>query len=308
MLEAIFVSTFAAVWLFIIGLTMKGEAGILRERIETLRLSADQDIELVAPELAYPFGERIIRPALRRIAGAVSRFFPANAVANADKKLKRAGNPWRLKPLEFIGLKVIVFVIFLGAGVAYALLREKDPAYQIAVVIIGLIIGIALPDALLDGAIRKRHSAIRRSLPDSLDLLVVCAEAGLGFDGAVSKLVERARGPLAEEFAKALQDMSVGRSRMEALEAMAARVDMPEVTTFVAAVHQSDVLGVSIAHVLRVQAESIRVNRNLRARETAGKLPVKMLFPLVFFIFPALFVVLLAPAIIAIMQVFNVSK
>jgi tight adherence protein C len=143
---------------------------------------------------------------------------------------------------------------------------------------------------------------IRRSLADCLDLLVVCTEAGLGFDGALAKVVDRMSGPLSDEFRKVLQDMSVGRTRVEALRAMAARVGLPELISFVAAIHQADLLGVSIAHVLRVQADSLRTQRNLRARETAAKLPVKLLFPLVFFIFPAIFVVVLSPGAIQIIR------
>jgi tight adherence protein C len=177
---------------------------------------------------------------------------------------------------------------------------EAQPAIRVLGVAIGGLIGLTIVDAILDSMIRERHRTIRRSLADCLDLLVVSAEAGLGFDGALAKVVERVRGPLADEFRRVLQEMSIGKTRMEALRAMSTRVGMPELTTFVAAIHQADLLGVSIAHVLRVQAETLRSQRNIRARESAAKLPVKMLFPLVFFIFPAIFIVLLSPAVIQI--------
>lgn len=300
MLTLICISTFATVCLLVIGATMKGERAILHDRVERLRLLMDQDIEMVAPELSRPFGERVTKPWLEKLAALAARFLPGNIVANTNMKLQRAGNPKRLKAAEFIGLKVLSAIIFTVIGIAAAVFLEAEPMYRVLAAIIGIVVGLTLPDSILDHIIRERQRLVRKSLADCLDLLVVSAEAGLGFDGAVAKVVEKMKGPLAEEFNKALQDMSVGRTRMEALRAMAQRINMPEMTTFVAAIHQADMLGVSISHVLRVQAESLRSLRNLRAREAAAKLPVKLLFPLVFCIFPAIFIVLLGPGAITI--------
>lgn len=299
-ITAISFLSFATVCLFVIGITMKGERAILRDRVESLRLSIEQDIEMIAPELTQSFDERVIKPWLGKLAGLFGRFVPANALANAAAKLDKAGNPWKLKPAELMGLRVLSFIVFLAAGIAFAVFVEVQPAIRVLGVAIGGLIGLTLVDAILDSMIRERHRMIRRSLADCLDLLVVSAEAGLGFDGALAKVVERVRGPLSDEFRRVLQEMSIGKTRMEALRSMSTRVGMPELTTFVAAIHQADLLGVSIAHVLRVQAETLRSQRNIRARESAAKLPVKMLFPLVFFIFPAIFIVLLSPAVIQI--------
>ena len=300
MLAIICILAWATVCLFVIGLAMKGEHELVRKRIDALRLSLDEDIELVAPELTLPFDERVLRPWLRNLSTTFSRFLPSNAAANVGAKLDRAGNPWKLKPTEYIGLKTISLVIFSVGGVIIALFGDMSAIYRVIAMMVSAVIGLTLPDCLLEQAIRERQRIIRKALPDCLDLLVVSAEAGLGFDAALAKVVERAHGPLPDEFRKVLQDMSVGRSRMEALRAMANRVGMPELTTFVAAIHQADLLGVSIAHVLRVQADSLRVQRNLRARESAAKLPVKLLFPLILFIFPSIFVVILGPGIIQI--------
>ncbi|MBI2844119.1 MAG: type II secretion system F family protein [Armatimonadetes bacterium] len=302
MLIVIFICSFATVCLATVGLTMKGEQALVRDRVEALRLLLEQDIEMVAPELTSPFGERIIRPWLRKVSEVFAGLLPSNAAANIAAKLEQAGNPRKLKPAEMLGLKVLSFFFFTALGLLAGLflLDESRLIYRVLVLGMGMIVGYTLPEAQLDRAIRERHRQMRRSLADCLDLLVVCAEAGLGLDGALAKVVERMKGPLSEEFRRVLQDMSIGRTRMEALRAMSKRVKMSELTTFVAAIHQADLLGVSIAHVLRVQAESLRMQRNLRAREAAAKLPVKMLFPLVFFIFPAILIVLLTPGVIQI--------
>lgn len=300
MLTLIFITSFTTVCLLAIGLTIRGESAIIRDRMESMRILLEQDMDMIVPELSSPFVDRVLRPWLIRIAALFSRFVPKNAISNIEARLNSAGNPWRLKPLEFIGLKAICVLMFVGMSVTLFILWDTTLLYKVPIAAILILIGFILPDALLNNTIGERRRQIRKSLADSLDLLVVCTEAGLGFDGAISKTVERMRGPLPDEYRRVLQDMSVGKTRMESLKAMADRVGVSELTTFVAAIHQADQLGVSIAHVLRVQAESLRTLRNLHARETAAKLPVKMLFPLVLFIFPAIFAVMLGPSFIEI--------
>lgn len=305
MLLLISISVFATVCLFVIGLTMKGERALISERISSLKLTIEQDVEMLNPELTVPFGRRVVSPWLEKISNLFSKLLPANYASTIGMKLVRAGNPWHLKASEFIGIKALVFILFAAGGFGLVSMTEMSTLHQVMTVILAVVIGYALPETILEQRIRERKRLILRSLADCLDLLVVSAEAGLGFDAAIAKVVERAQGPLAVEFDRVLRDMSIGRSRMEALRAMSDRIDLPEVTTFVAAIHQADLLGVSIAQVLRVQAESMRIQRNLRARETAAKLPVKLLFPLVFFIFPAIFIVLLGPGAIRIFQAFG---
>lgn len=300
MLVIIAILAWASVSLFILGLTMKGERAMVRERVQALKLALDEDIHALAPELTNPFGDRVIKPLLARLSRAFGKLLPSNLAADVTAKLERAGNPWKLKAGEFIGLQVLSLLVIGGAGAAFALLTDFRPAFRILGAAIGIFAGWALPMGILDHLIGERHRLIRRALADCLDLLVVSTEAGLAFDAALAKVVERMRGPIAQEFQRVLEDMSIGRSRTDALKAMASRVGLPELTTFVAAIRQADMLGVSIAHVLRVQAESLRVHRNLRARESAAKLPVKLLFPLVFFIFPALFIAVLGPGAIQI--------
>ena len=297
--------SWATVCLIIVGFAIKGERDIIKDRIESLRLSQSADVERVVPELALPFGERVIRPMLHTAATALSRLLPTNPEGVAGK-LDQAGNPLKLQPAEFRGLKALSIIVFLVCGAGLSLVIAAGPLQKVLVFLCAVIIGYAIPDTLLESAIRERHRAIRKTLPNSLDLLVVSAEAGLGFDGALAKVVERTQGPLSDEFGRVLQDMSLGRSRVDALKSMSVRVGLPELTTFVAAIRQADIFGASVVRVLRVQASSMRQQRNLRARETAAKLPVKLLFPLVFCIFPAIFAVVLGPGLIQIVRALSV--
>lgn len=308
MLAIICILVWITVGLFVLGFAMKGEREIIRSRIETLRLTIAEDVEKVVPELSLPFNERVIRTGVRKVTTAISKMFPTDTTAIAAK-LEQAGSPWKLQPLEFVGLRALSVMIFLAAGVACVFFVELTPLYKIVALACALIIGYAIPESFLDSTIRERHMKMRKALPDSLDLMVVSAEAGMGFDAALAKVVERTDGILSNEFGRMLQDMAIGRSRSDSLKSMAVRVGLPELTTFVAAIRQADMLGTSIANVLRAQADSLRSSRNIRARESAAKLPVKMLFPLVFCIFPAIFVVLLGPAMLRIMEAFgNMGK
>jgi tight adherence protein C len=296
----------ATVCLFVIGITLRGERGIVQDRVESMRLSLQEDIEKIVPELTLPFVERVVKPGLRWWAKVFASLLPSNN-AEVAEKLERAGRPWGLKPVEFVGLKVFSILVFAAAGLAFFFFVDEDMLNKLLVLILSVVIGYALPESLLAQAINERHRLIRKSLANSLDLLVVSAEAGLGFDGAVAKVVETTRGPLAEEFGRMLQDMSAGRSRLDALKSMSDRVGLPDLTTFVAAIRQATMLGTSVAQVLRVQADSLRVHRSLRAREAAAKLPVKMLFPLVICVFPAIMIVVLGPALIQVYQALGIG-
>lgn len=307
MLALICILSWASICLLVVGLTMKGERALVRDRVEALQPAAEKDIEAIVPELTQSFSARIVRPWLGKITSGAARLLPGRAVKNAAVRLERAGKPWHLNPTEFVALKALSIIVFTGGGVTFAIVFDVSPIMRITGIAVGLVIGCTLPDSLLNQIIRERHRAMRKSLADCLDLLVVSAEAGLGFDGALAKVVERVRGPLSDEFRVVLNDMSIGRARGEALKAMSDRVGLAELTTFVAAIRQADMLGVSIAHVLRVQAESLRINRNIKAREAAAKLPVKLLFPLVFFIFPAIFIVILGPGVIQIFRALSTS-
>jgi len=165
-------------------------------------------------------------------------------------------------------------------------------------------LGYHVPNVVLANAVQRRQVSLRRALPDSIDLLTICVEAGLGFDAALAQVSKNTTGPLADELYRTLQEVQLGRSRNEAMRNLAARCDVPELSAFVLAMVQADVFGVSVAGVLRIQAGEMRVKRRQLAEERAMKVPIKVLFPVLFCIFPALFVVILGPAIMRIAAIF----
>lgn len=239
--------------------------------------------------------DRALLPAMEHLARAVLRIHPRASVEQITLKLLSAGLGRRLSPTAFLALKGagavggLVLGLLLGAptgGVTSAVL------FALA----GCALGFIAPDMAVNAKIRSRQERIRAELPDALDLLAVTVEAGLGFDGAVAKLTEQMEGPLAEEFALTLNEVRIGESRQEALKKMAERTGIPEVGAFCRAVIQADQFGISLGRILRLQAIDTRNRRQMAAEERAMKAPVKMLFPTVAFIFPAMFIVILGPA------------
>ena len=245
--------------------------------------------------------ERALVPLSHSLADLVLRLNPR---ANADSvhlKLLAAGLGQKVSPTGFLAAKGLFGLG--GATVALFLLGSAGG--------VGLLFGLVLvlvgffgPDYLVSMYARRRQERIRAALPDALDLLAVSVEAGLGFDGAISKLTEHMDGPLAEEFGLTLSEMRIGESRSEALKRMAERVDTPEVSSFTRSIIQADQLGTSLGRILRVQAADTRLRRQAAAEERAMKAPIKMLFPTVLFIFPAMFLVILGPAILNIDELF----
>ncbi|GAA3400303.1 MULTISPECIES: type II secretion system F family protein [Pseudarthrobacter] len=231
------------------------------------------------------------------------RITPRSYEAWLDKQLAGAGRPkqWPLarilmvKPLLAFGGAILGLLVFMGAPSA--------GRFAIAVVIVAL--AYFIPDLLIRNRAQKRREEIRLELPNALDQMLISVQAGLGFESAMGRAGENGRGPLADELIRTLQDIQVGRSRKEAYLALAERVDVPSVRTFVRAVVQADTYGIAIAGVLKTQAKDMRIKRRQLAEEHAMKMPVKMLFPLIFFILPTLFIVLLGPAVLQIMSVFS---
>jgi tight adherence protein C len=306
MIPLIMITTFSSILLFIIGITMKTERDMIRDRVERFSTSGESIGAPLHPEFQASFGDRVLRPFLRQLAVLGLKFTPSGATSAIEKKMETAGHPMKMGVKEFVGAKVLCIGVFvILAYWAYSYMRANKPEYALVSGILILVVGVLLPDYVLQKVIEARQSKIRRALPDTIDLLTVSVEAGVGFDGAMARVSEKMKGPFTEELVRALEEMRLGKSRMQALRDMGARVAMIEVTTFVAALYQAEQLGVSISKVLRVQGDTMRVRRSQMARELASKLPVKMLFPLVIFIFPALFVVTLGPAVIQIYRVFQ---
>jgi tight adherence protein C len=249
------------------------------------------------------FRERVLSPAASRLASLPLKLNPRTNVDAIGAKLVAAGLTQRVSTSGFLAIKGGTTV----AGVLIGLSIGAVSSFTAAVLLMPVLgaVGFIAPDWILTMKMRARREAIRADLPDALDLLAVSVEAGLGFDGAVTKLTEHMTGPLTDEFALMLSEIRIGESRQVALKKMADRVDAMELSNFVRAVVQAEQLGISLARILRVQAADTRSRRQAAAEEKAMKAPIKMLFPTVFFIFPAMFIVVLGPAMLNIMQVFK---
>jgi tight adherence protein C len=247
------------------------------------------------------FRERVVMPASARLASIPLKLNPRTNIEAIGARLLAAGLAQRISPASFLAVKGGTMVGAALLGVLMAALVSFATGILLLPVL-GMI-GFVGPDFILSSRIRKRRELVRSALPDALDLLAVSVEAGLGFDGAVTKLTEHMDGPLIDEFGLLLSEIRMGESRQTALKNMAKRVGAPELSAFVRAVVQADQLGISLGRILRVQAADTRLRRQATAEEKAMKAPIKMLFPTVIFIFPAMFVVLLGPALMNILKV-----
>ena len=229
--------------------------------------------------------------------GLAVRLSPSTAGSSLQRRLDRAGNPARWSADRFLATKGLGLLVGAALG---ALLGLHRPALAIVFAVVGAVCLFFLPDVLLYNMGLKRQERILTALPDALDMLTVCVEAGLGFDSALAQVARNTRGPLAEEFARALQEMQIGLSRVQALRAVADRSTVPELRAFVSSLVQASELGVPVARVLREQTGEMRVRRRQRAEEKAQKVPVKIMFPVVTCLFPALLVVIIGPGVISI--------
>jgi len=254
--------------------------------------------EVEAEELAKPFSDRIIAPLIDSLATVTQRMMPGTMTARLRTRLQEAGRPVSVE--RFLGLKLIASAATLAFFMS-VLLPAQPVEKRPMSLLLGIVCALSafnLPDFWLSRKGEQRKVAMRRYLAEVMDLLCVSVEAGLGFDGAVQKVAEKFREPVSGEFKSYLIEVRLGKSRSEALRNLARRTGLPEMQTFVAAIVQADQLGVSIATVLRTQSDALRTKRRQQAEERAMKAPIKMLIPLVFFIFPTLFLVLLGPAAI----------
>ncbi|WP_122627549.1 type II secretion system F family protein [Lucifera butyrica] len=275
----------------------------------SLRLRALEEITRertdIEEELSKPFLQRFFTPVSGSLAAVLARLAPQAIRRLAEQKLLMAGGFGGLNADQFLLLTVFLALLLPGV-VVLGLVMAAVPVHKIiGITMICLAVGLSLPLLLVNQKIAGRRANIQKDLPDVLDLLTVSVEAGLGFDGALVKLTEKMKGALVEEFSRLLQEIRIGVSRRDALHAMGQRCDVPDLSLFVTALVQADQLGVSIGNVLRVQSAGMREKRRQRAEEKAMKAPVKMLFPLVMFIFPTIFVVLLGPAFIQIFTMFT---
>ena len=253
--------------------------------------------------MTQPFAERALAPAVLAMGRFANRYTPVGYLANVQKKLIYGGNPGNVDATSYVLIKVLLGLA--GIAAAWFLRDYGDGIVRLLILFGPPLLGFFGPDAWLQRHIDDRKKSMQRALPDTLDLLVISVEAGLGFDSALSRVVQTVPGPLSEEFFRMLQETRVGVSRRDAMRHLMDRTDLDELRSFILAMMQAEAFGVTIARVLRVQADEMRVKRRQRAQEKAFAAPVKLVFPLVFCIFPSLFIVLLGPAAIQIGEAFS---
>jgi tight adherence protein C len=300
-LAVVFLLVFIAVLLLVWALKPAGQAE--KTRVALDRLDSYDTRAFRQSELAIPLEDRLLGPAFDHLSGASRLITPQGRIRRLEEKVEQAGRPWNL---DVNGLLAIKLLSLFGGLIALVILASLDllSAGWFLLLAAAVVVGsYYLPDAILYFWIKERKRRIARALPDFLDLLTVTVEAGLGLDSAMLRISEKMRDPMREEILITIHHMRIGQSRETALKEFARRCDVRELDSFVSTLIQSQRLGVSMGQVLRTQSESMRVERRQRIEEAARKAPVKMLFPLVLCIFPALFVVIIGPALMRIYDV-----
>jgi tight adherence protein C len=308
MLTGIIVVVIVAV---IVGAVVLVVAGVRRSKAQTedplaVRLAEysqrGEAVSLEEIELSQPFTERIVMPLMRRLGEISTRFTPQNVLEQTRHRLELAGNPGRMDASIFLILHFVAAILF---GVLVFILTLFSHQYSTPIkllMVLGFtVLGYFFPDLWIRSKINSRQKSVRKAMPDALDLLTICVEAGLGFDAAMSKVNEKWDNELSLAFGRVIREIQLGKLRRDALRDMADRLGLAEMTSFVAAVIQSEMLGVSMAKVLRIQSDQMRVKRRQHAEEEAHKAPIKMIFPMGILIFPSLMIVLLTPAALRLM-------
>jgi tight adherence protein C len=275
------------------------EKADVRESLRRLEGYQIQDVR--DQEMLVPLLDRVVAPLLEGLTGVATRFTPKGYGEKVAQKLVHAGNPPKLNVDKILVMKLVGLVSIVFWLPVLMMLGIKGPLLLVGVAVLWGC-SFMYPDVMLNRKIEERQKEIQRKLPDILDLLTISVEAGLGFEQALDRTCTAVPGALSDEFRRMLHEIRIGSTRADALRAMADRSDVPELRGFILAMLQADTFGVSISRLLRSQADEMRIKRRLRAQEQAQKAPVKMLFPLVFCIFPSIFVVILGPAMI------NISK
>ena len=292
-----------AILLIFIGLASNPSVDPVQARLNQLGNMQAKNLEEL--ELQAPLLDRTLRPIMAGLSNRANKMASTSFTQSTEKRLALAGNPGDLRVADWMGIKTVGAVI--GGGL-FTLLFVFPKVVEFLLpfpfyflwILVGLYLGYSVPEFWLGGRVKKRQKLILLQIPDALDLLTISVRAGLGFDGALGKVVEKLKGPLTEEFRRALAEIRVGKPRRDALRDIVPRTEVTALTNFIGAIIQAEQLGVSISKVLQVQSEQLRIERRQRAEEQAAKAPIKMLFPLVGCIFPSLFIVILGPAIILI--------
>ncbi len=257
-----------------------------------------ESVSLEDIELQQPFMERVVIPIIRRFGELSTRFTPQKLLQETTLKLELAGNPGRIDASTFLATRFVGAAVFGGLLLLISFLSANKWPLGRVVLVVGIFsaLGFFFPQLWLQSRINRRQNEVRKAMPDALDLLTICVEAGLGFDAAMSKVSEKWENELSIMFGRCIREVQLGKTQREALRDMADRLGLPELTSFVAAVIQSQILGVSLAKVLRIQSDQMRVKRRQYAEELAHKAPVKMIIPMALLTFPSIMIILMAPA------------
>ena len=257
-----------------------------------------ENVSLEEVELQQPFFQRVIIPIMKKVGEISARFTPQKLLEETTQKIELAGNPGRIEAATFLAARFVVAGLFGGGLLLVSVFSSNDWSLgrKFLTVIIFTVLGFFFPQLWLQGRITARQTEVRKAMPDALDLLTICVEAGLGFDAAMSKVAEKWETELSVMFGRCIREVQLGKTQREALRDMADRIGLPELTSFVAAVIQSQILGVSLAKVLRIQSDQMRVKRRQYAEELAHQAPVKMIIPMTFLTFPTIMLILMIPA------------
>jgi tight adherence protein C len=287
---------FLAIVMIIIGVAAPRPADDVQARLT--EYGGREVASLEELELSMPFSERVIKPIVSSMSQFMGRFTPEKTIEQTRHNLELAGRPNNWGPTEFLAIRGLAGGLLTVLAFLLMTFTRQSFLYVILFTVVGGAIGFFMPVIWLGSKISARKQNVIKCLPDALDLLTISVEAGLGFDAAMAKVSEKWDNEVSRGFGRVIQEIRVGKTRREALRAMADNVDVPDITSFVAAIIQADQLGVSIAKILRIQSEQMRMKRRQRAEEKAHQAPIKMLFPMVFLIFPAIWIVLLGPALL----------
>jgi tight adherence protein C len=303
----VFLAAVAAVFAFmgvsfiVFGLTNRSTAtqsDLLEARLAQFNETGRQVMSLTEAELSLPFSDRVIKPVFDKLGKIMTRRMQGGQQQAIQEKLNLAGRPGGLTAGGFVALQAISLVLGLALGLGLAVLLALAPPLLYLAPVGGGVLGYLVPSLTISRKIKSRKKSILLALPSALDLLTISVEAGLAFDAALARVTDKYRNVLASEFTQVLNEVRLGRPRLEALDDMGRRNKVEELNNFLQAIIQSEQLGVGIANVLRIQSEEIRRRRRQRAEEQGQKAPIKMLIPMVGCIFPTLFIVLLGPAIL----------
>lgn len=302
------VAVAAGILLIFVGLAMAvspRQTDLLEARLAQFAEAGRAPATLAEVEMSLPLFDRVFRPFLDKVGHRLNRNAGAGSTDALQEKLNLAGRPWGLTASGFLALRLLCMLMFTAIGLALALFGALTMPLLVVVPAGGLILGYLGPQMVVARRIKKRQKEILLALPSALDLLTISVEAGLSFDSALTRVVEKYNNAFSRELSIMLNEVRLGRPRLEALDDVGRRCKVEELSNFIQAIIQSEQLGVGVANVLRIQSEEIRRKRRQRAEEQGQKAPLKMLFPMVGCIFPTLFIVLLGPAVIEVAHQFG---